>query len=341
MAARIPRTLAIGLGLASLLALLGWLALRPAPAQAAGLRWADLTLEEALAEAEAGGGRILIEFEASWCPACRLLDAELLSTEAGAALGAGNVALRFDFDDPAMRPLIERFAVLSLPTLLVLTADGVQIGRLEGYSGREAFLEQARALLAATDPIPGLRLRHEARPEDPAAALALGEALLVRGSEDPAAKAEGEALLERVIFLQGPGANATAPRALFVLGRYHQRVRREPAEARHYWRELATRFPESEYALGAYAWYARAEAETGRPQVGYAVLLDFARAHPDDPDAISILGSYVISRDPEGADRAWIRERIDALLPSAEEEAREELQELRAGLLEPATATTR
>jgi len=301
-----------------------WIGLRPAPAQAEGIEWSNATLDEALARADAQGGRVFIKFDAEWCTYCRHLEEEVLSSPDGAALTENMVSLRLDFDAPENRPLVERFVILGLPTVLVLTPEGTQVGRVQGYHGREAWLEEARAAVNAEDPIPSLRARLAETPDDPALARELGEALLVRGYPD-----EGETLLERVTFMEGTDAADPAADALFLLGRYHHRVRQNPAVARHYWRELANRFPASDYRAGAFWWFARAEHELGRGAQGLAVLEYNARQHPDGADAISLVGQYLQAHAEVEADRAQVAERLRAVLSEVDDaEERAELEEL-------------
>ena len=75
--------------------------------------------------------------------------------------------------------------------------------------------------------------------------LHLGQVLLERGHT-----VRGMALLEQVTWL-APRSEAAA-NALFVLGRYYHRVKQEPETARHVWRELASRFPTTGWAGGAW-----------------------------------------------------------------------------------------
>ncbi len=261
--------------LARLLGALAVVAALAAPAGSAErLAWPHERLAPALAEAAASGRLVLVKADAAWCPECKTLEAEVFATPAGAALAQRFVAARLDFDHPDNRPAMERYVILGLPTTLVLRADGSEVGRVTGYQGAEQFLAALGAIETRGDVLPALRAAAAARPDDPEALLRLGEALLVRG--DPA----GEATLERVTWLAAGARPAVAAEALFLLGRFHHRVRRDPATARHLWRELATRYPDQGWAGGAWAWYARAQAELGQPQVGATALRVRAVAEP-------------------------------------------------------------
>jgi hypothetical protein len=297
------------------------LAPRPAGPRPRGVSWAPADVDAALARARASGRRVLAVFEAAWCPSCRRLEQEVLGARPGESLGADMIAVRFDFDDERNRPIVERFVVLSLPTALVLAPDGTQVGRVDGYDGRDGWLRVVRGAKGASDPVPALRLAHARAPADARAALALGEALLVRGSPD-----DGQALLEQVAWMAPQDAPEPA-HALFLLGRYHHRVRRDPDTAKHVWKELASRFPASEWASGAWAWYAKAEADLGRPDRGRAALRERASSAPGDLDALADWASFVAKHGPDD-DRNLAREAVRGALGGATREQREDLERI-------------
>lgn len=326
---------ALGAGLAAAVC-----APQPVEAERPGVAWSEGGLDAALDRARREGSKVFVEFSAAWCPECKRLDEEVLSTAEGAALTAGGkvVPVRFDFDAEATRPLVERFVVLGLPTVIVLSPEGVQLGRISGYEGREAFLAEAKRALESGDPVPSLRALAKAQPESAAAALRLGEALLVRGEAD-----EGEALLERATWLAGRSGGEggeVAAEALFLLGRYYHRVKQDPRTARHLWRELATRFPGSEWAAGALWWYAKAEAELGRPVVGLEALRARATAEPDALDPLLEWGQFVAKQElPDDRDR--LRQALAARREKATGEQRQELDELAKALAGPGSAAAR
>lgn len=245
----------------------------------------------ALARAKREGKRVFVDFDASWCPSCRQLEREVLATRSGRDLLTGLIAVHVDFDDPRNRKWIERYVILGLPTAVVLDGDGEQLVRVMGFENAEAWTAPFRAALTAQDPLPALRAAHRVQPDDDGTRLALGKALLVRGKQ-----AEAEAMLEPLLFatvgkVDAADAQAVerqdhrkerAAEALWVLGRYHHRVRRDPATAQHLWRELATRYGKTSWAGGAWYWYAKAQAELGRPSAGAAAFAGLARRKPGD-----------------------------------------------------------
>jgi thiol-disulfide isomerase/thioredoxin len=317
------RNVKLALGLGALAAAAAAFAIvsgaEPPAAEAQGVDWQALTVAEALERARAEDKRVFVKFDAEWCSYCRRLDEEVLSTADGAALTENVIAVSVDFDAEANRPVVEQYVVLGLPTSLVLAADGTQVARIQGYNDRDEWVAELRSGLSATDPVPALRAAHERAPDDPEATLRLGEALLVRGHA-----AEGHALLERATWIAGETPEVGAE-ALFILGRFHHRVHRDPGQARHIWRELATRYPESDWAGGAWWWYAKAQAELGQPALGLEVLRRRAEASPGEVGRVSQWAEYVLEHglDDERADADA------ALSPLAEAATGDEREELR------------
>lgn len=300
------------------------------PAAPQGVAFASMTLAEALAEAKRSGKRVFADFDASWCPSCRQLEREVLHTPEGAALLQGLLAVRVDFDDERNRALIERYVILGLPTTLVLDADGNQVVRVTGFEDKASFMTPMRAALTARDPLPALQQACADRPDDADARLALGKALLAHSGGNQERAAAALAQLESMLWA-GVGAEPTAQaaaderaaEALWTMGRYHQRVRRDPATAQHVWRELATRFPSGSWAGGAWSWYAKAQAELSRPQVGAAALAAAARRQPG-PATVGAWLAYS-KKHALKAERAAITRATEALPPAAATPLRAEL----------------
>jgi protein disulfide-isomerase len=86
----------------------------------------------------------------------------------------------------------ERYRVRGYPTLLVVDAEGAEIDRIVGYGGVPRFTAEVERIRKGERTLPALRAKHQAAPDDPAAALAYA-VRLVRSSP-----ADAIGLLEKV-----------------------------------------------------------------------------------------------------------------------------------------------
>lgn len=242
------------------------LLLSPAAEASEGVLWEATPLSEVLQEKETTGSEIIVKVGADWCPSCRELDKAIFKQPIGATFFAGKRAFKVDFDQESSRTFIEKYAILGLPTVLLLRSDGSEMGRIMGFESREKWLKQARSARRQSGLVQTLEAGLTTEPADAAAVLKLGKLLLNLGRRDRAV-----ALLEQLSWMPGAAPNQTAE-SLFVLGRYLHRVLRQPSTARHIWRELATRFPTSAWAGGAWWWYAKAQADIGQHVLGARAL---------------------------------------------------------------------
>jgi len=110
-------------------------------------------LEQGRQAARATGRPLLVHFTGSaWCPPCKLLHAEVMTTETFTAYGAGRVLVKLDYPplseraeakikaNPALGRLMAikaEFKVTGFPTTVLLDPDGTERGRREGYGKGE------------------------------------------------------------------------------------------------------------------------------------------------------------------------------------------------------------
>jgi hypothetical protein len=280
------------------------------------MQWIEGALEEAQAQAASEGRRVVVKVCAEWCDGCQALEEEVLGRPAGKALLAGTLGVHVDFDREDAAPLVERFAILDLPTVLVLRADGGEAARVTGYDDARSWLAEAKQALEREDEAAEIARELEASPGDRARVLRLGELLLSRRAAD------GEALLEQVAL----GDDELASRALFLLARFHHRARRDARTARSLWRELALRFPSGPYVKGALAWHARAQLELGHPEVAAAALEARVQRAPS-PEAVLEWARFV-NEHGDATTRARVRAAAAKILPAARGPQRDALEEL-------------
>jgi thioredoxin len=95
----------------------------------------------AIAEAKSNNKNVLIDFYATWCHYCQLLDKETFSDpRVQQRLNTSFVAVKIDIDknpDAAYN-----FKVYGVPTLIILNINGQVIKRIDGYITADEFLNQ-------------------------------------------------------------------------------------------------------------------------------------------------------------------------------------------------------
>ena len=93
----------------------------------------------AKAEADARVSRklLFVDFETTWCGPCKTMDRWVYTAEMVVSAAAGIIAVKVDGDEH--RDLVRRFAVTAYPTMILLSASGVEIRRARGYRGVDAM----------------------------------------------------------------------------------------------------------------------------------------------------------------------------------------------------------
>jgi tetratricopeptide (TPR) repeat protein len=243
-------------------------------------------------------------FTASWCPSCAELDAQVLSGPEGRALlGKGSLE-KVDFDAPASRQQVLKSAVTDLPTTVFLGPDGAEIDRIVGFEGKEAFLTEARAILAGRDGLHLLEDQLLRRPEDPGLLFQTGFKLLLRGREK-----EGLSRYDRILRLDPGNRSGFASKALLHRGRYLVRCKEDPKGAAELLGQAVRRFGTSRDGPALRYWHGWALCKAGRPAEAARALDDWAVEKGRSAQALSLA--------------AELRRRCGHELPRALELARE------------------
>lgn len=102
-------------------------------------------LDEAKLVASRTKKKIFIDFMASWCGPCKMMDKTVFTTDEFKELGKKMVFCKVDIDlNPA---LAEQYGVEAIPNMFVIRPDGSVIGSVLGYVPADQFIPKIQSLL--------------------------------------------------------------------------------------------------------------------------------------------------------------------------------------------------
>lgn len=210
---------------------------------------------------------VLLEVTADWCEPCQQLSREVLETPDWTELVGGDLALRIDFESDEGQDIKRRFSVLGLPTLLVVTADGQELGRVEGYPGRVEWIDAVKGARAGRVGLVALKKAVDAAPSDQRLALELAQARLTSGDTEALVTLDG--LFESAFTRGDLDLAAQAGR---IKGRWFLRAREDGERARAHFETMARRFVGTRHRGHFLYWQANALIHLKRPDDALALL---------------------------------------------------------------------
>lgn len=251
--------------------------------------------------ARAGGRPVILYVGAEWCSPCNDLRAEVLEgPETVAQLGA--TVVHVDFDTPEGQAVTERYAIIDLPTSVIVDPKGRELSRVAGYPGRTEYLEAVRDALRERSSLDAARAG-----TGEAARLDVAEALLVRGNEAEAAP------LFSAYFDRSDDLGARATR---VWGRYLLRVRKRAVEAEAHFRAAAERFRGLPAEGSFIYWAARACDAQGKRDEAVALFDAWGARAPASQDPALEKADFLVQ---VGAEAGVCEQAIRAAEPGGKE----------------------
>lgn len=110
-----------------------------------GIQWQP-SLQAAIKEAKRTGKPIMVDFFATWCGPCKMLDSETYTDASVIKESKRWISVKVDVDKEAK--LAEKYKVSAMPTVAFLRPDGTLVTGFVGYQGPKDALKSIRAAYA-------------------------------------------------------------------------------------------------------------------------------------------------------------------------------------------------
>ena len=94
------------------------------------------------------GKLVFIDLYASWCPPCRMMERQVFSRkDVEQFMSERFVAAKYDTDEKTGRELMNRYGNGAIPLYLIFDTKGELLGRIQGASSPEEFMDSVRKIL--------------------------------------------------------------------------------------------------------------------------------------------------------------------------------------------------
>lgn len=222
----------------------------------------------------------LLYFTAVWCGPCKLVAREVFAHEKGRTELAHYDLIHVDLDSEAGQALADRYRVATVPTFVVVGADGKEVDRVRGYRSRRLLLRDLARFRSGRGTLGDLQRRLDSRPDDPALQAALGLRHLARLDLGIAAELLGAGLAAPEAL--GDTLAAEAGRGLADL---HRR-RGDPRAAARALEQLLRDHPDHLYPRATWQLLADCHAAVGDSLQEARALRGAARVQPRRPASL-------------------------------------------------------
>jgi tetratricopeptide (TPR) repeat protein len=171
------------------------------------------TWDEIIKMAQDKETQIVIDFYATWCGPCKMLDEQVYNVADVVETMSSLINFKVDVDKEEYNELSALFKISAMPTVVVCREDGSEIDRFLGFRPAPAFLSTLQDYLAEKNTYEDIMSRIESDPDNPELLLLAAEKY-----SDKNMTAEAKSALQRVLELDPQNEGGYLAEALPSLG---------------------------------------------------------------------------------------------------------------------------
>ncbi len=166
---------------------------------------------------------ILIDFYATWCRPCKMLDVMVYNEDEVIEELSDVLTFKVDIGKPEYLGLKNEFNITILPTLVWLDARGRELDRFTGYQNKDEFLEIIRTIRKGGNTFFKIIDLQAARPEDPGLLFDLARRHAEQGD-----LVRAEILYRRLMGLRFQGDKSVVMNGMLGLATMEEKAGRLP-----------------------------------------------------------------------------------------------------------------
>jgi tetratricopeptide (TPR) repeat protein len=282
----------------------------------ADVRWSDETYAQVLARAKAEQKYVFIDFYATWCGPCKMLDEKTYPDAKASELLNSMIAVKWDAEKEPWLATAKQFKVHAYPSLIVLDPSGVEVDRHLGYLPPDRFVAAIDGFRKGVGTTADLARKLEQSPDDADLLYQLGMKYADSGRSE-----EATAVITRAMSLDPKDTKGRNAEMLFALGEAHYN-NDQFAEAKPHYARLTSEYAASDWYDDGMKRLAATEYKLGHKDVAVATYWKVTENQQTDPKALNAFAWFCAQR----------KIGLDKALPAAQKAA--ELSGRDAGILD-------